>query len=196
LSRQIAYQLRKLLHFSPPLRNLMAGTALSDNLTYLHQAGSLVGSLTKASYTNTNPPLYNNGVGPHLRHCMDHYELFTSGWSLGIVDYDQRPRREKQQQDLFAMQTWISDQSEALKCITGDDFNKTLKVKMDCGSEMDDPWSTSSVLRELQFLISHTVHHFALIAMILRDQNLSIPEGFGMAPSTLKYEAEQTACAQ
>lgn len=173
-----------------------AEAAITDNLFYLKQAFSLVDGLSREQYTHSNPPAYKNGIGPHLRHCMDHYELFTSGWSKGLVDYDRRQRKELQQQDPAAMLAWISEQSEALATVTVNDFKHPLQVKMDCGSEMEDPWSPSSVLRELQFLISHTVHHFALIAMILRDQGLSVPDGFGVAPSTLKYEAERTACAQ
>jgi uncharacterized damage-inducible protein DinB len=175
---------------------IMAEAAVTDNLYYLKQAASMVEGLSIGQYTHANPPAYANGIGPHLRHCLDHYELFTAGWREGTVDYDQRPRRDLQQKDPSAMLGWISDQSKALTAISIHDFKKTLKVKMDCGSEMEDPWSASSVLRELQFLISHTVHHFALIAMILRDQGLSVPEGFGVAPSTLKYEAELTACVQ
>ena len=57
------------------------------------------------------------------------------------------------------------------------------------------PWSTSSVERELQFLSSHTVHHYALIAVILRLNGVQPEEGFGVAPSTQRYWKESRACA-
>ena len=169
--------------------------AILDNIYYLQQATDLLSGMTPETFTHKNPPLYQNGVGPHLRHCVDHLELFLQGVADGRVDYDQRPRRDLQQQDPAAMCRWIGEQIEGLKGLNAEDLPRSLKIKMDCGSEMDDPWSGSTVLRELQFLISHTVHHFALIAMILRDQGLSVPEGFGVAPSTLKYEAEKSKCA-
>lgn len=170
--------------------------AITDNLHYLEQARALVASLSREQFTHTHPPLYKNGLGPHLRHCLDHYELFSTGLAKGMVDYDQRQRRETQQAEPEAMLTWIGEQSGLLRNLCVDDLATPLKVKMDCGSEMSDPWSDSSVLRELQFLISHTVHHFALIAMILHDQNLPVPAGFGVAPSTLKYEADHATCAR
>jgi hypothetical protein len=170
--------------------------ALTDNLFYLQQAGDLVSNLNSAQYTHAHPPAYKNGIGPHLRHCLDHYELFSSGWRMGRVDYDQRPRRDHQAQIPAAMARWIQEQSDGLETISVADFERPLRVKMDGGSEMTQPWSQSSVLRELQFLISHTVHHFALIAMILHDQQLTVPPGFGVAPSTLKFEAGQSACAR
>ena len=49
----------------------------------------------------------------------------------------------------------------------------------------------SSISRELQVLSSHTVHHFALIAMTLRMHGVEIDSDFGMAPSTLRYLASK-----
>ena len=42
----------------------------------------------------------------------------------------------------------------------------------------------STLRRELAFVISHTVHHQALIAMLLAVAGLQVPESFGLAPST------------
>jgi hypothetical protein len=51
----------------------------------------------------------------------------------------------------------------------------------------------SSISRELQFLSSHAVHHFALIAMTLRAEGVPMDPDFGMAPSTLRHLASKTA---
>ena len=53
----------------------------------------------------------------------------------------------------------------------------------------DAPWADSSVERELQVLLSHTVHHYALIAVALRLHGHPVDEEFGVAPSTLRYWA-------
>ena len=49
------------------------------------------------------------------------------------------------------------------------------------------------MLRELQFLVSHTIHHYALIGVLLAaegfDVSLEFPE-FGVAPSTLTHWKE------
>jgi hypothetical protein len=55
-------------------------------------------------------------------------------------------------------------------------------------------WSGTSVGRELQFLVSHTVHHYAVIAAMLRPQGVEPGADFGVAPSTLVYE-QGSACA-
>ena len=55
-----------------------------------------------------------------------------------------------------------------------------------------DSFMESSVSRELQVLSSHTVHHFALIAVTLRAQGVQMDPDFGMAPSTLRYLESKT----
>jgi len=54
-------------------------------------------------------------------------------------------------------------------------------------------WLPSSMGRELQFLLGHTVHHSALIVMIIDGIGLSIPDGFGIAPSTLRHNQKQVS---
>jgi hypothetical protein len=68
---------------------------------------------------------------------------------------------------------------------------------MDCGSEPDaaDAWTASSASRELQFLISHTVHHYAIIRMILTVGGREVTPEFGISPSTLRYHQDATPCA-
>ena len=51
-------------------------------------------------------------------------------------------------------------------------------------------WVWSSGLRELDFLQSHTIHHFALIAYKLEALGIEVEDNFGVAPSTLKYWKE------
>jgi hypothetical protein len=48
-------------------------------------------------------------------------------------------------------------------------------------------WSPSSVGRELQALLGHTVHHYAIIALLLRVEGIEPGEEFGVAPSTLAH---------
>jgi len=53
----------------------------------------------------------------------------------------------------------------------------------------------SSISRELQALSSHTIHHFALIAVTLRLHGFEVDPEFGMSPSTLQYWAAQTTAS-
>jgi hypothetical protein len=67
---------------------------------------------------------------------------------------------------------------------------------MNCGAGPAGPWSRSTAARELQFLVSHTVHHYALIAFILRANGIDPGADFGVAPSTLAHRKSQQSCAR
>ncbi len=60
---------------------------------------------------------------------------------------------------------------------------------MEVSAETPDAseWGYSSVKRELQFLLSHTIHHYSLVAVALRAQGFEPGADFGVAPSTLRY---------
>jgi hypothetical protein len=53
------------------------------------------------------------------------------------------------------------------------------------GGETVTGWSTLG--RELAFVASHTIHHQALIAMLLGVQDVDAPDRLGYAPSTPRH---------
>jgi hypothetical protein len=50
--------------------------------------------------------------------------------------------------------------------------------------------SPSTIGREIMYSVAHAVHHYALIAVMGGIMGLQMPRGFGVAPSTLKHQAE------
>jgi hypothetical protein len=107
------------------------------------------------------------------------------------IDYDARKREEGVETDRqFCIQK-INNTMAALNelATVTDESDKGLPVKNDESEQGagKDPFSLSTVERELQFLKFHAVHHFAIIAMILRVQGFESPKDFGFAASTLQY---------
>ena len=48
----------------------------------------------------------------------------------------------------------------------------------------------SNLERELVFLSGHTIHHIAIMALVIRERGVRIPEGLDMAFSTAAHLAE------
>jgi hypothetical protein len=167
-----------------------------DNLAFLQQSRDLVSRLSSDAYASSGHPVYGSGVGPHLRHVLDHYANLLAGLSAGRVDYDARAREGAIESDRTAALARMDELMAGLRALAGQP-DVPLKVKMDCGDQSDLAgwWTDSSLRRELQFLISHTVHHYALIRLILKIQDIDAGAQFGVAPSTLRHHA-QLACAQ
>jgi uncharacterized damage-inducible protein DinB len=141
-------------------------------------------------YAKAEPAVSSSGIGSHLRHCIDYFDLFLAGLGQGRLDYDLRRRDPLLEASRLHARRKLRALSVAVRALTGRECAE-LFVKQDCASAgVEAPWTRSSLERELQFLMSHTVHHFALIAVILRLNGLEPAEGFGVAPSTLRYWKE------
>jgi hypothetical protein len=123
-------------------------------------------------------------VGSHIRHNLDFVNCLIRGLSTGRVDYTSRERDERVETEKEYAVQMVSALAERLVPETVSFRGGDLLVR----SEIDGSlWHRSSLERELEFLHSHTVHHYALIAEKLRARGIDTPESFGVAPSTLGY---------
>jgi uncharacterized damage-inducible protein DinB len=163
------------------------------NIHFLRQALELLRALDDDTYCATDSRCYPSGIGSHLRHNLDHYRSFLDGLTTGRVDYDARERDVLVEADRTRAMQQIDVIVHQLTALGEEDTHRPLLVKMDCDG--DDRWVRSTLDRELQFLISHTVHHYALIALIARLQGHEPGDEFGVAPSTLHYRQELSSCA-
>ena len=71
---------------------LPVNALIAANLAVLGQGALLLTELDDAAYTRVFKPLFDYGVGSHLRHCLDSYHSFLQGLETGLIDYDQRVR--------------------------------------------------------------------------------------------------------
>lgn len=174
----------------------MLGAAVRDNVLALGQAIELLGSLDAERYARPQPACFNSSTGGHLRHVLEHYTSFLRGLRTGVIDYEARardPRIENDPEHAARRTGAIQAELALLGAVTG---NRRLRVRSECAREGDaEPWGDSCALRELEFLLSHTIHHFALIAVICSLGGHGVLEDFGVAPSTLRFRRAQSALA-
>tara|TARA_B110000037_G_scaffold134755_1_gene152752 strand:- start:115 stop:579 length:465 start_codon:yes stop_codon:yes gene_type:complete len=139
-----------------------------------------------ASYTKSDKAIYGSSIGCHVRHVLDHYNAFVKAVESGVLAYDDRERNTKVENDrscaIAAFESSIKE-LEALEDLP----DGGVDVAVAASTQESQEISRSSLARELQFLVSHTVHHFALIAIASRVQGIIPGSSFGVAPSTLKY---------
>ena len=171
---------------------------VKSNIYFLEQGISLLLSITDDQYSFNNGKYFKSGIGRHFRHIIEHYLSLINGYT-DKVNYDDRERDlklETNRKFAISMMRTIIDSIEVFGD-KSDLIEKQIEVMSnEGGGEGDSPWSVSSIRRELQFLVSHTVHHYALISLILKTVDVSVPEDFGIAPSTLKHELNQKVTAQ
>ena len=172
---------------------------LHDTIACLKQGIQLLEALTPEQYLRPHANCYHSTIGGHLRHNLDHFLCFRVGVESGKIDYDARTREEFLETDPKYASRKMQDLVEFFGALQGKDLDRSLEIKMDSGASHPEngPWSKSSLRRELQFLISHTIHHYAFIATLCSEDGSNLPENFGVAPSTLRFRnALRPRCAQ
>jgi hypothetical protein len=175
----------------------MPDPLVEDNVSLIDQGVSLLSALPPAVFTARSSTTLGASIGGHLRHNLDHYACFLRGLSAGRIDYDDRERAPDIETDPAAATAALQRAAIGLRGVPGPALDREVEVRMDTGESEERPWTRSTVRRELQFLLSHTVHHYALIAMICHLHDRPVTEDFGVAPSTLKFRRRAAAaCAQ
>jgi hypothetical protein len=162
-------------------------TLVADNVSLLDQAASLARRLDRAVYAAPGPPPIPSGVGSHVRHVLDFYDCLLGGLAIARVDYDARKRDPRSEVDPLYVAARIERTTSELARIPSPGVPTILDVRAEGASHAGGAWARSSVARELEFLLSHTIHHFALVAMMLRLRGVEPGAEFGVAPSTLAY---------
>ena len=162
--------------------------AVRDNIEALAQGRDLLAGLGAPAYTKREPLCFNSSIGGHMRHVIEHYDSFLQARHSGVVDYEARARDVRiENEPEFAVMR-LEQLREELSAL-GDDFLESgMSVRSEMGGR-EEPAShnLSSVGRELEFLLSHTIHHYALIAVVCAVGGKATPVDFGVAPSTLRF---------
>ena len=166
---------------------------IAVNIAWLRQAEALLHRIGDAVYTSSPRGLAPHKAGGHLRHVLEFYECFLAGLAGGRIDYDARKRDPSVETSRQTAQERIRLLIHRLETEPALRIDSVVWVRIEdsAGSRISEPFLASSVGRELQVLSSHTIHHFALMAMTLRALGVPIDSDFGMAPSTLRYLASQ-----
>lgn len=185
-----------------------APAVLWQNLAVLQQGIEVIERLgadqdLEPLYALAPAGLVHHGAGSHFRHIHDLYLCFLRDVESGQVDYDRRQRDERFERDprhalRHLRQTFSNLERLVSSAASGAgpfDLERAIEVKMDVEPHDREPFTHSTPLRELRFLLSHTIHHYALIAMILKVQGFDCGERFGVAPSTLSFWQQSPDCA-
>lgn len=129
----------------------------------------------------------SGSIGEHVRHLLDHVAALVAAGPSSTLSYDHRARgtavetepgaaiREMMRLDA-ALERWGERRLEEPVAVT---------AVMSVDGQVLTGGST--LARELAFVMSHTIHHQAIVALLLEQQGAPNLDGrFGYAPSTLR----------
>lgn len=163
------------------------------NRCWLHQALQVLEGIDDSTYAASPAGVEPHRAGGHLRHILEFYECFFDGLRHGVIDYDARRRDPRVETSRAVARARIHQLLAQLGALDDGNLGRRVWVKAEepLAAGVLGNALASSVARELQVLSSHTVHHFALMAVPLRLLGVNLPADFGVAPSTLRHHAQQ-----
>ena len=150
----------------------------------LDDLAGLLLELPREVYAGRPLPGVSGSIGEHVRHMLDHVAAFVSHRSPTTLSYDRRERGTAVETDLSVALRAIWRLKTALEEIDDSRLAQPVQVTTTIGPSGATATGWSSMGRELAFVVVHTVHHQALVAVLLAVQGLQPPAWFGYAPST------------
>jgi uncharacterized damage-inducible protein DinB len=126
-------------------------------------------------------------IGGHVRHVLDHVSALVEASPRKVLSYDHRTRGTAAESVPSAAVHEMMRLDAALQHVSEERLDELIAVAavMSPTGESIAGWST--LARELAFVMSHTIHHQAIIALLLEAQGYATPdEHFGVAPTTPK----------
>ncbi len=169
----------------------MSQTPIQPLVALLQEMRATVARLDDDGYTTPPVGRSSGGVGGHVRHCLDHVAALLAATRTGVCEYDRRRRNTEVETSRDAAAARIDAVTAMVEALDPIVLEESILVEsqIDPGGAMI--LTRSSVCRELAFVISHTIHHHALIAQMLQGRGVGTEARFGVAPSTPIAEATQ-----
>jgi hypothetical protein len=161
------------------------------SLHIINQLIDFLEQLPQHLYTTPLLLLSDSTIGKHTRHIIEFYECVLFSANTGTVNYDARTRDIHLETDKLFCIDKLHHLANFIGKINGD---TPLKLQMSLSATEAPVQTETSFFRELMYTMEHAIHHMAIIRIAIKSTNSSIelPVSFGVAFSTLQYQA--SAC--
>jgi len=177
------------MNMSAPADDLEA--LCTDNVAQLDRVDQLLAGLSPAQYTRTQAGA--DPIGKHVRHMLEHYDSLLRGLE-GAIDYETRAREEELEHSPAAARDRIRLIRGRMIDLPAEGYTRNTWIRYTPQAEgHDERWIGSTLEREIHFVLSHTVHHMALIALLAHHAGENVDPAFGVAGSTLRYRTAEAA---
>src|SRR5262249_8571116 len=156
---------------------------VSGLIGLLDQLSGIVLEIPSDVFCSPSDSHVSGTIGEHVRHSLDHIGALLQAGQANPFSYDHRQRGTAVELDPSAALQQMLRLKAGLERWSTRDLDEPIRVVSTVAAgQAVSGWST--LARELAFVISHTIHHQAIIGILLAVQGYSVPERFGRSPST------------
>jgi len=168
----------------PDLCNQPLAAQLGPLMAILQQLIEVIEPLSDAEYTRDGVGELPGTIGGHVRHCLDHVSALLHGASEGVIDYDTRRRGTDVETSRLAAIALMRQQIRELAELPVEALDRPIDLNVMLNADGDAIAARSTVGREVAFVLSHTIHHNAIVGAMIRTLGGRVEARFGYAPST------------
>lgn len=156
------------------------------------QLTDLLSKIDENDFSKPAEALGNSTIGQHVRHTLEFFLCFESGYGKGIINYDKRAHDKSIESDKYIALSAI----EKIREFTSTFVEKPLMLEV--GYDLiEDHFTTieTTATRELVYNIEHAVHHMAIMKIGIREiaSYVTLPTDFGIAASTIRYKESKVS---
>jgi len=159
----------------------------------LNQLINLLEELRDEEYVQPLDIISQNTIGKHVRHIVEFYEEMIKGLESGTINYDARNRNLKLETDKNLVIVTLNTINTKIFAAL---YDRPLKLVCVFDPNEEAQLINTTRNREVAYNIEHTIHHFAIIKIAITTHfgDITLPENFGVAHSTIKHQ--QAVCAR
>ncbi len=159
----------------------------------LDQLSTIIRSCEEEDFSRPLDELSHSTFGQHVRHTLEFFLCLFDAKNDGIINYDQRKHDKFIETDtklalsvIDSIKKFLAQQKEDYPV----SFEANYTLEEGAVQKMN-----SSFYRELAYNIEHAIHHMALmkVAMSYTLSYIELPSNFGVASSTVRYQADSDA---
>jgi uncharacterized damage-inducible protein DinB len=150
----------------------------------LAQLRDVIALLPVHCYCAQPAPRVSGSVGAHVRHTLDHVSALLAAVSGDELRYEHRTRGTGVEAEPLVAVSTIDALLSRLDLQDEAALDRTIAFATLLEVAQPVTHVRTTLAREAAFVVQHTIHHFALIAILLAAQGVRVPDGFGVAPST------------
>ena len=163
---------------------LINQSLLKTNIDALKEGVALINALQPGQYVKGFKPAFQSTIGAHFRHVVEHYRCFFKQMPDGVFCYDSRDREQTLECEADYTIHAINEIINQFADVSDQAFVQPYKI---IDEQSPAPVETN-LHRELLFLQSHTLHHYAIIAAMTRSFGVVPDQDFGVAIATRSHQ--------
>jgi uncharacterized damage-inducible protein DinB len=150
----------------------------------LDEIETLLRGLTPEIYCARYASPVSGSIGEHVRHCLDHVAALLAADSMETLSYDRRRRGTAVESDPAEALRQLASLKSVSVAWSSRSLDEPIRVASMISPSGETLAGWSTLARELAFVVSHTIHHQAIIGVLLAMHDVAVPERFGHSPST------------